>query len=161
MALCRENSAKLAAALGTAARDDSVQLLLGKALREGQIAALKPQLSQADTAITAKVRVGIPSDLDVAACSTLCITILQAARSILFLVLDSDQVMPDDMVKIAGNIVISDVIHQDTRCSAGMNVLHYIALQPVLLNKDQNTMKKLMELMIKTGPDVNAQVLLP
>lgn len=74
------------------------------------------------------------------------------------MVLACDEVMPEEMVKMAGNLVISDVINADFRCGAGMNVLHYIALQPVLLlNKEQNTMKKLMELLIKIS-NVNAQV---
>jgi hypothetical protein len=73
--------------------------------------------------------------------------------------LASDGARAEVMIKLAGSLVVSDVVHLNARCPAGMNVLHYIALQPALLiSKDPNTMKKLMELMIKTGADINTQV---
>jgi hypothetical protein len=75
-------------------------------------------------------------------------------------VLASEGVMPEDMIKLAADIVISDVVHLNAQCPAGMNVLHHIALQPaLLLTKDRNTMRKLMELMIKTGAEINTQVM--
>jgi hypothetical protein len=76
------------------------------------------------------------------------------------MVIASDQLLPEDMIRAAGEAVTSDVIHQDARCAAGMNVLHYVVLQPVLLvQKGQNTMKKLLQLMVKTGANMNAQVI--
>ena len=83
---------------------------------------------------------------------------VQVAKVVLHMALAKPRQLPEDMVQAASDAACSGLLQGDPRCGAGMNVLHYIALQPVLLlTRGQNTMRKLMELYLKTGPDVNGR----
>lgn len=53
---CRENSGKLGAALAAVARKDAAELIKCKALREGQLAALKTLTMDGGACITDQVR---------------------------------------------------------------------------------------------------------
>jgi dihydroneopterin aldolase len=53
---CRENSTKLVEALAAVASQDIAQLLLAKALKEGQITVLKTKIAQGAASVTAQVR---------------------------------------------------------------------------------------------------------
>jgi dihydroneopterin aldolase len=53
---CREKSTKLVEALAAVASQDIAQLLLAKALKEGQITVLKTKIAQGAASVTAQVR---------------------------------------------------------------------------------------------------------
>lgn len=84
---------------------------------------------------------------------------MQVGQLVQHLLLPAAGVTDDDLIQAVSSIVISNKFPGDTRCPAGMNALHFIAVQPqLLLRPGRNLAFKLMELVLKMGPDVNGQV---
>jgi hypothetical protein len=75
------------------------------------------------------------------------------------IILPADGVEDESIVQALSSVTVSNKFQGDARCSAGMNVLHYVAVQPqLLLRPSQNLALKLIDLLLKTGPDVNGKV---
>eukprot|EP00892_Ulva_mutabilis_P007108 jgi/Ulvmu1/476/UM001_0484.1 len=121
-------------ALAQAAQDDCQQLLVAKAIREGLV-------GEARNLVNAGARIDT-----------------QVSRVVLSLALAQPGIPPEHMVATASGLVCASLLQGDPRCGSGMNVLHRLALQPALmLTRGQNTLRKLMELYLKTGPNINGR----
>lgn len=55
-------------------------------------------------------------------------------------------------------LVLAGCFDGSVVCPAGMNILHYIVMQPALLTERRNATLRLIDLAIKLGPNVNGQV---
>jgi hypothetical protein len=83
---------------------------------------------------------------------------VQISQLLPFLVLPHKGRTDEGMVTAITQVLISGKFIGDTRCSAGMNIIHYLALQPDLLTHESNIMLRLLKLIVKMKPDVNGQV---
>ena len=62
------------------------------------------------------------------------------------------------MLDALQSAVLSCKLDGSATCSAGMNLLHYLALQPILLTGKGNMMLKMLRVALKLRPDINAKV---
>jgi hypothetical protein len=75
-----------------------------------------------------------------------------------YLLLPGEGISHEAMVDLFHSIVVNNQFDGRAVCPAGMNILHYLTLQPTLLTGSSNMMLKLLNLAFKLMPDVNGQV---
>ena len=83
---------------------------------------------------------------------------VQLNQVVPFFILPAEGVTADIMLNAVTQAVISGHFKGDARCSAGMNILHYLAIQPDLLLGSGNLMLKFAKLLAKCTPNFAAQV---
>jgi len=75
-----------------------------------------------------------------------------------YALLPSDSVSGKQLLEGFQALVLAGTFDGAVVCPAGMNILHYIVMQPALLTERRNTMLKLLDLAVKLSPTVNGQV---
>ena len=83
---------------------------------------------------------------------------MQVSGLLPFVLLPVAGVASKDVCDALQALVLAGSFDGSVVCPAGMNVLHYIVMQPALLRERRNNMLRLLELALKLSPDVNGQV---